>query len=121
MNSIAKAAVSSKFSSVTKSLGLDDKDKEEVEGPSAKELRKFEEEDAAARAKRQEQHAKRSVEREKKREEIRAKYGLKEGQARNNGKGSTRRNTNEKPSDNLNGTSTARKDGESEGKQCKVM
>jgi len=113
MNSIAKAAVSNKFSSVSKSLGLDDKDEGQIEGSSAKELRKIEEENAKARAKRQEQHAKRNTEREKKREEIRAKYGLKEGQGKNNRSGSTRRDKSE--NDN-----TA-KDSEDEGKQCHVM
>lgn len=113
MNSIAKAAVSSKFSSVSKSLGLDDKDKGgQDDGPSAKELRKIEEENAAARAKRQEQHTKRNAEREKKREEIRAKYGIKEGQGKNSRSGSTRRDT---------GESTSRESESEEGKQCSVM
>ena len=72
---------------------MDDKGKADVEGPSAKELRKIEEENAAARAKRKEQHAKRNAERQKKHEEIRAKYGLTEGQGKNSRSGSTRRNT----------------------------
>lgn len=116
MNSIAKAAVSSKLSSVGKSLGWDDKEKEEGEGPSAKELRKIEEENDAARAKRREQHAKRNAEREKKREEIRAKYGLKEGQDKTTRSGSTtRRDTG----GDMNATKNAGDQGE--GKQCHVM
>ncbi|XP_068708198.1 complexin-like [Montipora foliosa] len=95
MNSIAKAAVSSKFSSVSRSLGFDDKDSVEGEGPSAKELPKFKEENDAARAKLQEQHAKRHAEREKKREEIRVKYGIREELGKGNQSRNTRRNTNE--------------------------
>ena len=94
MNSIAKAAVSSKFSSVGKSLGWDaDKDEVQDEGISAKELRKSNEQHAAARAKREKQHAKRNAEREKKREEIRAKYGLKEDHGKSKRTGSTTRET----------------------------
>ena len=119
MNSIAKAAVSSKLSSVSKGLGLDDKDKgEAAEGPSAKELRKIEEENAAARAKRQEQHAKRNAERQKKREEIRAKYGLTEGQRKNSRSGST---SDRSTSDSSDTDTTVKKDSEGEGKQCNVM
>ena len=117
MNSIAKAVVTNKFSSVGKSLGLDDKDDtKEVEGASAKELRKIEEENAAARAKRQKEHNKRNAEREKKREEIRAKYGLKEGQGRNNRSGSTRKSSERSDIDaNTNGKA------EGDDKQCHVM
>lgn len=118
MNSIAKAAVSSKLSSVSKGLGLDDKDKGDVEGPSAKELRKIEEENTAARAKLQEQHAKQNAERQKKREEIRAKYGLTEGQGKNSRSGSTRRNTSDSSADT---DMTVKKNSEGEGKQCSVM
>lgn len=90
MNYIAKSVVSNKLSSVGKNLGWDDKDDQEgEEGISEKELRKIQEKNAAARAKRQDQHAKRNAEREKKRDEIRAKYGLKEGQAKSNGSGSS--------------------------------
>ena len=76
MNYIAKTAVSKKLSSVSKSLRLDDEDKEK--GPSAKDLRKLQEANSATRAKLQEHHSKRNAERKKKRDEIRAKYGLKE-------------------------------------------
>ncbi|XP_068708191.1 complexin-like [Montipora foliosa] len=114
MNSIAKAAVSSKFSSVSKSLGFDDKDSVEGEGPSAKELRKFEEENAVARAKLQEQHAKRHAEREKKREEIRAKYGLGNGnQSRNT------RNTNKIEKEDT--SAKKMKNSAGEEKQCNIM
>ena len=91
MNYIAKSVVSNKLSSVGKNLGWDDKDDQEGEegGISEKELRKIQEKNAAARAKRQDQHAKRNAEREKKRDEIRAKYGLKEGQAKSNSSGSS--------------------------------
>lgn len=119
MNSIAKAAVSSKFSSVSKSLGFDDKDSVEGEGPSAKELRKFEEENAAARAKLQEQHAKRHAEREKKREEIRAKYGIREGQGKGNQSRNTRRNTNEIEKEDTSAKKMKNSGGEE--KQCNIM
>ena len=76
MNYIAKTAVSKKLSSVSKSLRLDDEGKEE--GPSVKELRKLQEANSGTRAKLQEQHAKPHAERKKKRDEFRAKYGLKE-------------------------------------------
>ena len=118
MNSIAKAAVSSKFSSVSKSLGFDDKDSVEGEGPSAKELRKFEEENAAARAKLQEQHAKRHAEREKKREEIRAKYGLREGQGKGNQSRNTR-NTNKIEKEDTSAKKMKNSGGEE--KQCNIM
>ena len=115
MNSIAKAAVSSKFSSVGKSLGWDaDKDEVQDEGISAKELRKSNEQHAAARAKREKQHAKRNAEREKKREEIRAKYGLKEDHGKSKRTGSTTRETG----NDLNTTNAGDK---GEGKQCHVM
>ena len=115
MNSIAKAVVTNKFSSVGKSLGLDDKDDtKEVEGASAKELRKIEEENAAARAKLQKEHDKRNAEREKKRDEIRAKYGLKDGQNKNTRTGS-RRKTVERSDTNTNGKA------DGEDKQCHVM
>ena len=67
MNYIAKSVVSNKLSSVGKNLGWDDKDDQEgeEEGISEKELRKIQEKNAAARAKRQDQHAKRNAEREK--------------------------------------------------------
>ena len=117
MNSIAKAVVTNKFSSVSKSLGLDDKDDtQEEDGASAKELRKIEEENAAARAKRQKEHDKRNTEREKKRDEIRAKYGLKEGQNKNLRTGSRRKTVERSDSD----TDTNGK-GESEDKQCHLM
>lgn len=118
MNSIAKAVVTNKFSSVGKSLGFDDKDdNKEVEGASAKELRKIEEENAAARAKRQKEHDKRNAEREKKREEMRAKYGLKEGQEKSNRSGSISRKPAERSDIN---TSTNGK-AEGDDKQCAVM
>lgn len=113
MNYIAKNAVSKKLSSVSKSLRLDDEDKEE--GPSAKELRKLEEENSATRAKLHEQHAKRNVERKKKRDEIRAKYGLKEEFGKSNLSGST--NTCEFDKD----TNSKMKNCEGEGKQCNMM
>lgn len=117
MNSITKAVVTNKFSSVGKSLGWDDKDdNQEVEGPSAKELRKIDEENAVARAKRQKQHDKRNAEREKKREEIRAKYGLKEGQGGNNRSGSTR-----KPSERSDIENNTKGKAEGDDKQCCVM
>ena len=115
MNSIAKAAVSSKFSSVGKSLGWDaDKDEVQDEGISAKELRKSNEQHAAARAKREKQHAKRNAEREKKREEIRAKYGLKEDHGKSKRSGSTTRETG-------NDLNTTNAGDQGEGKQCHVM
>lgn len=117
MNSIAKAVVTNKFSSVGKSLGLDDKDDtQEVEGASAKELRKIEEENAAARAKRQKEHDKRNAEREKKRDEIRAKYGLKEGQNKNLRTGNRGKTIERSDSDNDTNVK-----GEGEDKQCHVM
>ena len=112
MDSIAKAVVTNKFSSVGKSLGFDDKDdSQEVEGASAKELRKIEEENAAARAKRQKEHEKRNADREKKRDEIRAKYGLKDGQNKNPRTGSRRKTVDT----NTNGKA------DGEDKQCHVM
>ena len=117
MNSIAKAAVSSKFSSVGKSLGWDaDKDEVQDEGISTIELRKSNEQHAAARAKREKQHAKRNAEREKKREEIRAKYGLKEDHEKSMRKraGSTTRETG-------NDLNTTNAGDQGEGKQCHVM
>jgi len=117
MNSITKAVVTNKFSSVGKSLGLDDKDDtQEVEGASAKELRKIEEESAAARAKRQKEHDKRNAEREKKRDEIRAKYGLKEGQNKNLRTGNRGKTIERSDSDNDTNVK-----GEGEDKQCHVM
>lgn len=115
MNYIAKNAVSKKLSSVSKSLRLDDEDKEE--GPSAKELRKLEEANSATRAKLHEQHAKRNVERKKKRDEIRAKYGLKEDCGKSNQSGRT--NTCEFDKDTR--TNSKMKNCEGEGKQCNVM
>ncbi|XP_078360406.1 uncharacterized protein LOC144644760 [Oculina patagonica] len=116
MNSIAKSVVTNKFSSVGKSLGFDDKDdNQEVEGASAKELRKIEEENAAARAKRQKEHDKRNAEREKKREQIRAKYGLKEGQEKSNRSGSITRKPTERSDIDTNGKA------EGDDKQCTVM
>ena len=113
MNYIAKNAVSKKLSSVSKSLRLDDEDKEE--GPSAKDLRKLEEANSATRAKLHEQHAKRNAERKKKRDEIRGKYGLKEEFGKSNPSGST--NTCEFDQD----TNSKMKNCEGEGKQCNVM
>ena len=118
MNSIAKAVVTNKFSSVGKSLGLDDKDDtQEVEGASAKELRKIEEENAAARAKRQKEHDKRNAEREKKRDEIRAKYGLKDGQNKNPRTSGSRRKTVDRSDSDTNTNGKA----DGEDKQCHVM
>ena len=112
MNSIAKSVVTNKFSSVGKSLGWDDKDDtQEVEGASAKELRKIEEKNAAARAKRQKEHDKRNAEREKKRDEIRTKYGLKEGQT-----GSRRKPVEQSDIDT---DTNGKADGED--KQCHIM
>lgn len=117
MNSIAKAVVTNKFSSVGKSLGWDDKDEQQGdEGPSEKELRKIQEKNAASRAKRQEEHAKRNAEREKKREEIRAKYGIKEGQGKSNRSSSTRKTSELSDID----SDTKRKTNDEE-KQCHVM
>lgn len=117
MNSIAKAVATNKFSSVGKSLGLDDKDDtREVEGASAKEIRKIEEENLAARAKRQKEHDKRNAEREKKRDQIRAKYGLKEGQNKNPRTGS-RRKTVERSDNDTDANGKA----DGEDKQCQVM
>ena len=114
MNPITKAIVSNKLSNVGKSFGLesDSKGKDDNdESLSAKDLRKIEAENAAARAKLKEEHAKRNAEREKKREEIRAKYGLKEGK---NSRGSVNKGT-------ISGTetNTSRKDGDE--KQCCIM
>lgn len=117
MNSIAKAVVTNKFSSVGKSLGWDDKDDtQEVEGASAKELRKIEEEDAAGRAKRQKEHDKRNAEREKKRDEIRAKYGLKEGQNKN-----LRTGSRSKPVEQSDIDTDTNGKADGEDKQCHVM
>lgn len=114
MNYIAKSVVSNKLSSVGKNLGWDDKDEQqEEEGVSEKELCKIQEKNAAARAKRQEQHAKRNAEREKKRDEIRAKYGLKEGQDKSNRSGSS--SSTRKTSVDDSDTETAKE------KQCSVM
>lgn len=120
MNSIAKSVVTNKFSSVGKSLGWDDNEEKQegAEGPSAKELRKMEEQNAAAKAKRQEEHVKRNAEREKKREEIRAKYGIKEGPAgKNKRSGSTRKASERDDMD----TETKKKADNTEEKQCHVM
>lgn len=115
MNYIAKSVASNKLSSVGKNLGWDDKDDQEgEEGISEKELRKIQEKNAAARAKRQDQHAKRNAEREKKRDEIRAKYGLKEGQAKSNSSGSS--SSSRKTSlDDIDTETTVKE------KQCLVM
>lgn len=114
MNYIAKSVVSNKLSSVGKNLGWDDKDEQqEEEGVSEKELCKIQEKNAAARAKRQEQHAKRNAERKKKRDEIRAKYGLKEGQDKSNRSGSS--SSTRKTSVDDSDTETAKE------KQCSVM
>ena len=116
MNCIAKTAVSNKLSSVSKSLRLDDTEKEE--GPSAKELRKLQEADSATRAKLQEQHAKRNAERKKKRDEIRAKYGLKEECGKSNESGNARTKTCEFEKDT---NSKMKAYCEGEGKKCNVM
>ncbi|EDO35118.1 predicted protein [Nematostella vectensis] len=78
MNPLTKALVTNKLSSVTKSIGLDDKDETTSEdaGVSSKEMRKMREKEEAERAKREEMYAKRNADREKKREQMRAKYGI---------------------------------------------
>lgn len=78
MDFVAKNVMSSKLSSLSKNIGLDeDNDNKEEQGTmTAKEKRKQQEKEAAEKAKREEKYAKRHAEREKKREDIRAKYGL---------------------------------------------
>jgi uncharacterized membrane protein YgaE (UPF0421/DUF939 family) len=63
---------------VSKNFNFGDEkdDKDEDKQLTSKEIRKLEEQDKAERAKRDEQHAKRNEGRQKKREAIRAKYGL---------------------------------------------
>jgi hypothetical protein len=82
MDSIAKTVFTNKLNSVTDSVnknfnfGDEKDDKDEDRQLTSKELRKLEEQDKAERAKREEHYAKRNEERQKKREAIRAKYGL---------------------------------------------
>lgn len=78
MNAITKTIVSNKFSSLGRNIGLDgdDKDDNNEEPLTSKELRKIQEKEDTQKAKREEKYAKRNAEREKKREDIRAKYGL---------------------------------------------
>ena len=82
MDSIAKTVFTSKLNSVTDSVNKnfnfgDEKDeKDEDRQLSSKELRKLEEQDRVERAKREELYAKRNEDRQRKREAIRAKYGL---------------------------------------------
>ena len=111
---IAKNVVSNKLSSVSKSLGLDGKNENENEDElSAKELRKIRERETAEKEKREKLHFKRSAEREKKRSEMRAKYGLnKETKDTHSGRsceynGGGERNLQSKDPD--------------DGKQCLVM
>lgn len=106
MDSLAKSVFTSKVNSVTdsvsKGFGFGDEKKEENEagGLTLKEARKIEEKEKAEKAKRQQVYAKRSEERQKKRDEIRAKYGL-----------SNEKNGREKTDDSAN----------SEEKSCIVM
>ena len=82
MDSIAKTVFTSKLNSVTDSVsknfnfGDEKDDKDDDRQLTSREVRKLEEQEKADRAKREEVYAKRNQERQKKREAIRAKYGL---------------------------------------------
>lgn len=111
MDSLAKTVFTSKLNSVTDSVskglsfGEDKSDKDEDRQLSSKEIRKLEEQDRAERAKREEAHARRNEERQKKREAIRAKYGL----------------SNEKESTTRPSQNTVDEPRNTEEKSCAVM
>lgn len=82
MDAITKAVFNNKLNSVTDSVsknlnfGGDKNEDKDDRHLTSKELRKLEEEEKAERAKRDEIHAKRSDERQRKRDAMRVKYGI---------------------------------------------